>query len=520
MLDILIKGGRIIDGTGNTWFRADIGVQDGRIVAIAAGMEAPAVRTVDASGRVVTPGVVDIHSHTDRTIYKHPRADTAVKQGITTTGVGHCGGSSAPHRSAVPGEDWVDFASFFRDVERQGLGINIAQCIGHGSVRALVMGPEGHGGEKPVPSEAELEQMKAAVTKGMAEGCFGMTTGLQYPPGRNAKTDEIAELMKKASPGLYMTHMREQSSKIVEGVNEAIEVTEKAACKGVISHLKMAGPEQWGWSAKILKQIEDARARGVDIQFDVYPWRYSGIGYLHQNVLPPWVYEQGLPEMLAILRDPAVRERIRRDIAAGIPGWTNSAKLRGWANHTIVYSNDTDLYEVNIQQLAERTGRDPVDAVCNLVISDEGWTRTCRNSMGDQDVKNLLTHPLAMVSTDSTASDGTPTGAVHPRNIGSYPRVFGYYVREQRVLTLEDAVRKCSLAPATALGLLDRGVLRLGAWADILVFDPETIAYPGTYADPVHFPVGLDLVIVNGRIAVEDGVHTGVLAGKVLRRPG
>ncbi|MDP2857693.1 MAG: amidohydrolase family protein [Bacillota bacterium] len=520
MFDILIKGGRVIDGTGNAWFRADVGIQDGRVVAVASGLEGPALRTIDASGRVVTPGVVDIHSHTDRTIYQHPKAETAVKQGITTTGVGHCGGSSAPHRTAVPGEDWVDFASFFCDVESKGLGINIAQCIGHGSVRALVMGPEGSGGERPDPTAEELEQMKTAVAQGMADGCFGLTTGLQYPPGRNAKTGEVVELMKAASPGLYMTHMREQTSKIVDGVNEAIEVTEKACCKGVISHLKVAGPEQWGWSSKILKQIEDARAREVDIQFDVYPWRYSGIGYLHRNVLPPWVCEGGPQGMLSLLRNPAARERIRQDIAVGIPGWTNSAKLRGWANHTIVYSTNPDLYEVNIQEFADHTGRDPVDAVCDLVIQDEGLTRTCRNSMSDADVKTLLAHPLAIVSTDSTATDGTPKGAVHPRNIGSYPQVFGYYVREQHVLPLEDAVRKCSSAPAAALGIHDRGVIRLGAWADILVFDPQTIAYPGTYADPVHSPVGLDVVIVNGRVAVENGVHTGALAGKVLRRQG
>jgi len=396
------------------------------------------------------------------------------------------------------------------------MGINMAQFVGHGAVREYVMGSEGEGGEKPVPSASELECMKNEVRKAMAAGCFGFTTGLQYPPGRNALTDELAALMQSAAPGIYMSHIRDQQHHIIEAVEEVIEIARRTNSRAIVSHLKTTKSGQWGWSSRILQMFEAARHEGIDILCDAYPWPYSGVNYMHKGILPPWVYEGGVDAMVALMREPSTRDRIRKDIQTGLPGWTNSVRVRGWANHTVVFSTDPDVQGKDLEALSVEFGKDAVDVVADLVIQDRGETRTCANTMSEDDVRRILAHPLCVISTDSTAHDGLSAGAAHPRNLGTYPRVFAKYVREEKLFSLEEAVRKCTFMPASVLGINDRGVLLPGTWADILVFDPHTIDYPGSFADPMHYPVGIDAVIVNGRIAVQDGEHTGVLAGTVL----
>ncbi len=516
MIEWLIKNGTVVDGTGSPWFRADVAVAGGRIVQVATEIDEPAECVHDADGQVVMPGIIDIPSHTDRTIAEHNRAETAVRQGITTQAVGTCGSSPVPTRQDGEEDSWSSFAELFADLESRGIGINIAPFVGHGAVRGSVMGAEGDGGERVDPSQSEMEKMCELVREARRDGCFGVTTGLQYAPGRNARTAEVSELMRAARPAVHMTHMRDQQSGIREAVGESIQVTRDSGCRTVISHLKMPR-EQWGWSREILSMLDEAREEGLEVLCDVYPWKYSGVGPLHKKVLPPWVHEDGIDAMVERLENPDIRDRIRHDIEHGVPGWTNSVKVRGWANHTVVFSLREDLHHRTILDIAEEAGSDPLDTACEIIRHDRGQTRACGNTMHEDDIARIMTHPLSMISTDSDALNGLPDEPIHPRGLATYPRLFGHYVREMSVLSLEEAVRKCTSLPASALGLGDRGLIRPGLCADLVVMDPAEVDYPGDFPDPLHFPRGIELTMVSGEAVIRDEEHTGRLPGEVLR---
>ncbi len=509
--DYLIRNGRVVDGAGGPWYRADIAIRDGRILEVRPRIDARAGIVIDARDQVVSPGIIDIHSHTDRTIMDNPRAETAVKQGITTQAVGTCGLSPAPSR-----DGWRSFRDFFTEL-RSRIGINLAPFVGHSAIRRYVMGEEGSGGERPVPDNEELDLMTDFAREARLDGCFGLTTGLQYPVGRNARASEIVDLLNAASPAVYMTHLRDQQDQIMCALAEAVEITRSSLnSRTVISHLKLTR-QQWGWSGRALELIGKARSEGLDVFCDVYPWKYSGIGLLHESVLPPWVYEDGIPAMIKTLETEAGRQRIRHNIETGLPEWTNSASMRGWGNHTIVYSFQGDLLDRSIGDIADHANKDPVDVVCDLVVSDRGLTRACNNTMDEDDLVAILKSPLSVISTDSTAVDGLPESVVHPRDVGTYPRLLGHYVAKRGIMSVEEAIRKCTSGPAGILGLSDRGLVRPGFWADLLVFDPSSIEYPGSYFDPRHSPRGIEMVMVNGQVVVDNGEHTGTLPGHVLR---
>ena len=549
-LELLLKNGRIIDGAGNPWYRGDVAIREGKIVAVSRSIKNRADRVIDVHGLSVTPGFIDAHSHTDRTIYLNKYGESALKQGITTMVVGMCGGSAAPitdeiaqmwkRRMRLP-EDleipWRTFREFLRVVTKNGTGINIVPFVGHNTIRTIVLGPEGKGGERTEVTRSELRRMKRYVNEAMRVGAFGLSSGLVYTPGRNATTEELVELCKVVARyrGLYFTHIRNEGDMLLEAVAEAAGIGRSAGVPVHIAHFKAMGRPNWGKVVHALMIIEEARGEGVDITCDFYPYPRSQVGSLSRRLM--LLGDPREPEkLLEDLRDDekwsnrrekvlenwgkverADEERKSNLNAAGV-AWPYFQRMK---TTVIVYSkNHPEYVDKTVVEVAEERGVELVDAIRDLVLEDDGITRTAGH-MCEDDVRTVLKHHLTMVGTDSGSRDGfpeSPYAASHQRTFSSYPRILGKYVRKERLLTLEEAIRKMTSYPTQRLRLGDRGLLRPGLWADIVVFDPETIDEVATYADPHRYPVGIDYVLVNGVISVEKGELTKALAGKVLKR--
>jgi len=563
MYDIVFKNGRIVDGTGNPWFKADVAVSGGKIAAVAQGIKGEAGRVVDASGLVVAPGFIDIHTHTDRTILIHKRATSSIMAGVTTEGIGNCGGAVYGYlptslqdiQKRLPDldVDWNDLAGYTKRVKENGLGINIAPFVGHNTIRRSVMGAEGKGGERIVPEEAEMAAMKGLVKEAMLQGAFGLSVGLWYAPGRNALIGEVVELLNIVSDhgGVFMSHIRGEAGVLVESVEEFIETCARADIRGTISHHKAMGPQNWGKPVETIRLLAKARARGVEVICDQYPWNYSSAANIGRWFISGWGRNRGrdghyipdpltLETLLADLRDPETWKRIKSESQArfDLEVEENTERRRAMRDHGITPSeivdprafeyvthsrNHPDLVGKRFYEVAEALGMDDyLEAIKRLLLEDEGHTFTGGGGMGDDDIATILRFPACAVSTDSYTLDepSTTLKPQHPRGYGSFAKVLGRFVREEGILSLEDAVRKMTSLPATFLGLTDRGIIRPGAHADLTVFDPDRIENRSTFGEPDKYPAGIEYVLVNGVVAAESGVRTEGLSGRVLRRPG
>jgi N-acyl-D-amino-acid deacylase len=533
--DVLIRHGRIVDGTGAPWFRGDVAVAGDHIAAMGVLGDVPAAMTIDATNLVVAPGFIDLLGQSEFNLLVDSRAASKVMQGVTTEVTGE-GTSIAPLNERMVQEgapsaihfgvkqDWRTLADYFRRLETQSHpAINLATFVGAGTIRNFVIGKD----DRPATAE-ELDKMKQLVSQAMEQGAIGLSTSLQYVPDRFASTDEIVELAKVAarSGGVYFTHQRSESARIFESLDEVFAIAERANIPAEIWHLKTAYKANFGKMPEVLRRIEAARARGLDVTANQYPYTRASNGL--DSCLPLWSREGGLEKTLVRLKDPAERARIKKDMDdTNATTWENQWYGSGGGDGVMlasVLNPDLRKYEgMTLTDIGKAMGKDPRDAVVDLVIADRGESQVITSIMNEDDVRAALQNPLVGVGTDSgaQAEDGKLSESQsHPRAWGSFPRILGYYVREQHVSSLEEAVRKMTSKAAARVHLNDRGVLRPGLKADITIFDPATIRDRATFDDPKHYSVGVKHVLVNGRRVVADGAITNERPGVPLRGPG
>jgi N-acyl-D-amino-acid deacylase len=531
--DLLIKNGRVIDGTGRIGYVADVAVKNDRIVRIGKLAKASARRVIDARGLVVAPGFIDMLGQSETNLLIDPRAMSKVMQGVTTEITGE-GGSVAPINERLIAEegeyyrrynltvDWRTLGEYFARLERQGIGLNLGTFVGATQVRSYVIGFD----NRP-PTADELIQMRRLVADAMEDGALGVSTSLQYVPARFAKTNEIVELalVAKRYGGIYMTHQRSEANALDTSLAEVFEIGRRAHIPVEIWHLKTAYKKNWGRMPEIIKRIEAACASGLDISADVYP--YTAASTALTACLPPWALEGGTERMLERLRDTQTRERLKREIGADTSEWENIYFGSGGANgvliSSVVHPELEGLQGKRISEIAVEQKKDELDALFDLILADHGATSAIYFMMSEDDLRAALRAPFVSICTDSgaRATDGPlSTAKGHPRGWGSYPRILSRYVRDEHLLTLEEAVRKMTGLPAARVGLKNRGILREGAYADITIFDPQTVRDRSTFENPNQYPEGIPYVIINGQLSVDGGQRTKALAGHVLRGPG
>jgi N-acyl-D-amino-acid deacylase len=533
--DVLIAGGRLVDGTGAPWFRADLAISGARIVAIGDLGAAPATLRVDATNLVVAPGFIDMLGQSEFNVLVDGRAASKIMMGVTTEITGE-GTSIAPVNARMIAQDkaqWdhygltQDFqtlAGYFTRLEtRSKPAINLGSFVGAGGVRDYVIGRD----NMPA-SDAQIDEMKRLVAQAMEEGALGLSTSLQYVPDRFATTEEVIELAKVARQygGIYLTHQRSESGQIFESIDEVIRISREARIPAEIWHLKTAYKANWGKMPEVLARIRAAREGGIDVSANQYPYTRASNGL--DACLPLWVREGGIDAMIPRLQDPSTRERIKREMDdPNAKGWENQWYGSGGGDGVMVaavLNPELRKWEgMTLTEIGKAMGKDPRDAVMDLVIADRGKTDCIIAIMDEQDVRTALKDPLVSIDTDSgaRAKDGPlAESKSHPRGWGTFARILGHYVRDEKLLTLEDAVRKMTSQPAARVGLLDRGILRPGMAADVTVFDPATIRDVATFEDPNHYAVGVKHVFVNGQAVVKDGVITDARPGRPLRGPG
>jgi N-acyl-D-amino-acid deacylase len=526
--DILIRGGTVIDGSGCRGTVGDIAVAADRIVALGASLAGDANKVIDADGLAVTPGFVDIKTHSDFVLPINPRAESKVRQGVTTEIIGHCGFSVAPVLSGKTqvladylsgGAPWLPFRemSFPQYLDTfPAVSVNAGMLVGHNTLRLMVMGLEDR-----APTQAELGQMIALLEDGLRAGALGMSSGLFTPPGSFARPDEmmaLCDVLKRHNAG-YFTHIRDESNKVMDGVQEAIDIARACGVHVEIVHLKCSGVDNWGKAAQILDKIAAARAEGFDIDCDAYPYA-AGANPL-KNLLPPWVQIGDNETMLARLAQPEIRARIRAEIADH--GLNNWGRIPSW--EAVQVSISPSLPETagqTVAALAAARGCDPIDQICEHLIADSGATRVLITSICEDDIRTIVRSPTALVGSDGNcvATYGIVSqGMPHPRFYGTFPRIIGRYVHDERLIPLEQAIYKMTGGAAKALKLRDRGLLKEGYRADIAIFDPDDFRDRATYANPHCYPSGeRTTIIINGTIVIEQATHTGATPGIVLRR--
>jgi len=527
MDDLVIRGGEVLDGTGAPPVRADVAIRDGRIVAVAADHAAAARRTLDARGLVVAPGFIDIKTHSDFTLPYATGAESKVFQGVTTEVIGHCGLSVAP---ALPGRarllqdylagfaPWIEVAetSFAAYMDRfPPTAVNVIMQVGHNTLRAMTVGLDDR-----APTAAEQDAMRRLLDEGLAAGAIGLSSGLFTAPGSFARPEELHDLLAvvRRHRGTYATHVRDEADGVFAAVREAIAAAEASGVHVQIVHLKLSGVDNWGRAGALLAEIEEARARGVPVDCDAYPYTFAANPL--RNLLPLWVQEGGLAAMLGRLGDPAARARIAGEIEAR--GLTSFGRVPSWDAVSLSTSRTRSRDAGrSLGELARAAGVAPIDLVHELLAADEGATFVAVSSIDEADVRALLRSPAVLVGSDgrSVARDSVAgQGKPHPRFYGTFPRVLGHYARDLGLLSLPDAVFKMTGGPARVLGLADRGLLREGYRADVTVFDSATIVDRSTFEEPHQYAAGLAATIVNGVVVVEGGAHTGARPGRVLRR--
>jgi dihydroorotase/N-acyl-D-amino-acid deacylase len=531
--DVLIKNGRIVDGSGRAAYVADVGIKGDRIVKIGNLSQATATRIIDARGLVVAPGFIDMLGQSETYLLIDPRAMSKVMMGVTTEITGE-GESIAPINERQIREqedflrrfnltiDWRTLDQYFKRLEKQGSGVNLGTFVGATQVREYVVGYDDR-----APTPQELEQMKMLVADAMRDGALGLSTSLQYVPARFAKTDELIELAKVARQygGIYATHQRSEANTIDASLDEVFEIAQKAQIPVEIWHLKTAYKKNWGRMAHVLSRIKQARDRGLDVTADIYPY-IAGSTAL-SACLPPWAQEGGVEMMLARLRDPQTRQRLKKEISEEQTEWENiylgSGGPSGVLIGAVVNRELESLQGKRISEIAAEQKKDPLDTVFDLILADHGQTGAIYFMMSEADMRAAMQAPFVSFCTDSgsRATDGPLAGSKsHPRGWGSYPRVLGRYVRDEKLLSLEAAIHKMTGAPAARVGLRDRGLIKEGMFADVVMFDPVKVIDKATFESPNQYPTGIEYVLVNGKISVDNGQRTTVLAGRALRGPG
>jgi N-acyl-D-amino-acid deacylase len=531
MLDLKIEGATVVDGTGTAGGRSDVGIEGERIVSIGDLSREPAGNRLNASGRVLAPGFIDMHSHSDWQLTGNRRAESKIRQGVTTEVVGNCGFSPAPVSAEfvddlrafalyVPkGFDfgWRTFREYLDVLDADGLALNVVHLVGHGAVRIAAMGFA-----RRAPDATELRHMQRLVDGAMQDGAWGLSTGLIYAPGSFATTEEIVALAGVAARqrGFYASHIRGEGATLIPAVTEAIAIGREADLPVQVSHVKAAGRPNWGTLADALALIDAANADGLDVSADVYP--YTASSTLLTAILPGWALEGGVRALLDRLKSAGECARIRKDIEAPAGGQPYAERV-GWDNVLVAWApGRPDAQGRRVAEIARMRNVDPIDAVFELLRDEGGRVSIIQFQMDERDLRRALLHPRVMIGSDGSAlapHGELGAGKPHPRSYGTFPRVLGEYVREQRLLSLGQAIHKMTGMPARRLGLRDRGVIRVGARADLVVFDARRIADQATYEDPHRYPVAVDHVLVNGRFVIKDGQHTGSLAGRVLLPP-
>ena len=531
--DLVIINGRIIDGTGSPWYSGDVGVREGKIVAIGNLKDASRTRTIDARGMVVAPGFIDMLGQSELTILVDPRLPSKIYQGITTEITGE-GGSAAPLNNAIIQADgavyahyhitpdWKTLGQYFARLEKQGMGINLATYVGATQVRRMVLGDDD---KQPTP--AQLEQMKEMVRQAMQEGAVGLSTSLEYAPAPYAKTEELIALASEAGKfgGIYATHMRNESDAVLPAIDEALRIGREARLPVEIWHIKVAGKHNWGRMPEVVAKISAARAAGMDITADTYayPAWFNGMSAF----IPPWAHDGGDAKLVERLKDPVTRARIRKDLLTPSRDWDNEwQEVPGPEAVLIGVVQNPKLLPLQgkrLSEIAKLWGKDPMDALFDLLIEDNAFTEVAVFGMSEPDVALALQQPW--VSIDNDSSGTSPEGILgqehpHPRAYGTFPRILRKYVREEKKLTLEEAIRKFSALPAQRMRLTDRGVLKAGMWADVVIFDPATVRDVATFENPNRLSEGMQYVLVNGVPVIDEGKMTGALPGKVLRGAG
>jgi N-acyl-D-amino-acid deacylase len=534
--DILIKNGRLIDGTGNPWFPSEVGIKDGKIVKILPNIDGSAKRIIDATGHIVCPGFIDMHSHSDAFSLLSGEMESYIRQGITTCVNGQCGSSLAPIPAGREAEaknrftdefplfagvevTWNTFASYLDAMDKIPCFINQAYFVGFDAL--LFAGQPGE--EDRPPTSEELESMKSYLDESMKAGAFGLSTGLLYPPQAYSKTKEIVQLAKVAAQhnGYYFSHIRNEGDSVVDSVKEMIEITEQSGCVGGnIAHHKVSGRPYWGASKITLQLIEDANNRGVSITCDQYPYN-RGMTSL-RTLLPPWVHEGGIEQLLERIQNPEDLTRIRKEMEENQSEWESFVQANGY-DHIYLAQSFTEKWKPyqakSLTEITQMTGStDEFSTLIEILIDENAACYMTVESMGEEDIRRIMKSRYQMFGTDGAGIPYNPDlGAVHPRFYGTFPRVLGKYVREEQLLTLEEAIRKMTSFPAQRLGVKDRGLLREGMWADIVVFDPNTVTDKATFEQSHAFPEGIPYVIVNGELVVEQETIHKVFPGKVLR---
>ena len=530
--DVVITKGHIIDGTGSPWSSGDVGIRGGKIAAIGNLSEAQRARTIDVHGMVIAPGFIDMLGQSELTILVNPRLPSKIYQGITTEITGE-GGSAAPLNDAIIRADrasydhyhitpnWQTLQQYFARLEKQGMGINLASYVGATQVRRMVLGDDD---KQPTPEQ--LQQMKALVGQAMREGAVGVSTSLEYAPAPYAKTEELIALASEASKfgGIYATHMRNESAAVLSAIDEALRIGKEGHVPVEIWHIKVAGKDNWGHMPEVVAKINSARAQGMDVTADTYA--YTAWFNSFSAFIPPWAHDGGDDRLVERLKDPAMRARMRKDMTAPSNDWDNEwQEIPGPESILIGVVHNPKLLPLQGKTLAEVAklqSKDPMDALFDLLI-DDVIAEVAVFGMSQPDVTLALQQPWVAIDNDS--SGASPDGILgqehpHPRAYGTFPRILRKYVREEKKLSLEDAIRKFSALPAQRMRLADRGVLKAGMWADVVVFDPATVRDLATFENPNQLSQGMEYVLVNGVAVIDQGKMTGALPGKVLRGPG
>jgi N-acyl-D-amino-acid deacylase len=531
--DLVITNGHIIDGTGSPWYSGDVGIKDGKIAAIGNLAGAARTRTIDAQGKVVAPGFIDMLGQSEMTILVDPRLPSKIYQGITTEITGE-GGSAAPLNDAIIKADqsgydhyhitpdWRTFRQYFARLEKQGMGINLASYVGATQVRRMVLGDD-----DKQPTSQQLQQMKDLVRQAMRDGAVGLSTALEYAPAPYAKTDELIALASEASEfgGIYATHMRNESDSVIEAIDEALQIGKQAHIPVEIWHLKVAGKSNWGRMPEVVAKIDAARKQGMDVSANTYA--YTAWFNSMSAFIPPWAHDGGDAKLIERLKDPATRARIRKDLNTPSKDWDNEwQEIPGPEAVLIGVVENPKLLPLQgkrLSEVAKLWNEDPMDALFDLLIQDNAATGVAVFGMSEPDVVLALQQPW--VSIDNDSSGTSPEGILgeehpHPRAYGTFPRILRKYVREEHKLTLEDAIRKFSALPAQRMRFTDRGVLKKGMWADVVIFDPNTVKDVATFENPNQLSQGMEYVMVNGVPVIDQGKMTGARPGQVLRGPG
>jgi len=511
--DLVIRGGRVLDGAGNPWIIADVAIREGRFVKIGR-IEGKGRQEIDARGKYVSPGWIDMLDQSGSVLPRNGLAESKLRMGVTTLIAGEGG-------TPVPADQ---LATYFASLEKSGMSVNFGTYFGEAQARVAVLGNEWR---EPTPDE--LARMKAILETAMQAGAMGMTTALIYPPGSYATTKELIEMAKVAAQygGLYASHIRGEGNELTDSIKEAIEIGERGGLPVEVFHLKAAYQPGWGRLMREAGQvIEQARDRGVDVAADLYVYTAGGTGL--DSVIPSWAHEGGHAALLKRLADPETRARLKKEIVTGSPGWWNIIEAAGsWDNVILASARNEENARFNgksIAQIAKEWNKEPADAAFDLVAQGDGRVTAIYHMMSEQDIETALRFPWTSIGSDSGVSlnpgamDGA--GLTHPRSYGNFPRLIAHYVRERRVLTLEDAIRKMTGWPATRMRLPNRGLIKEGCWADVVVFDLAKLQDRSTYAEPVLFPEGIDYVLVNGQVVIDHGKHTGARPGQVLYGPG